>query len=224
MKILVADDEKEICRTIKIYLEHNNYTVDTVYDGEEALECINSSSYDLVILDVMMPKMDGIQVLKTLRNQEISIPVIMLSAKTELEDRIAGLDNGADDYIAKPFYMKELLSRVKALLRRSNSYVTDILRYGNLELNCSSYEIYAGNITKKLINKEFQILELFVRNPGIVFSTENLMEKIWSWDSSASINVVWTNIANLRRKLSDIGADIAIQSIRGVGYKLEEKR
>ena len=161
--------------------------------------------------------------LRTLREQGVAAPVMLLTARDAVEGRVRGLDAGADDYLPKPFAMAEFLARVKALLRRSGNYTADVLALGNLRLNCSTYELSAPGGTLRMNNKEFQLLELFLRSPRRVFSTEELMEKLWGWDSEAEINVVWTNIANLRRKLTQLGADVELRSIRGAGYRLEEK-
>ena len=222
MKILVADDETEIARALKEVLERNKYTADAVYNGSDAFAYAAAGNYDCIILDIMMPGMDGLSVVRRLRGSGIGTPVLLLTALSGLNDRIEGLDVGADDYLAKPFAMPELLARVRALLRRSESYTPDILRFGNVSLNCGSYEISTPSASIKMGNKEFQLMELFMRNPHTVFSTENIMEKLWGWDSDAEINVVWTNIAYLRRKLRECGADISIHSIRGAGYRLEK--
>lgn len=222
MRLLVADDERDITKAIRAVLEHGKYTVDVVDNGVDALSYAQSGAYDAIILDIMMPGRDGLSVLQELRVSGISTPVLLLTARGGLDDRVAGLEAGADDYLPKPFAMVELLARVKALLRRSDSYTMVVLKVGNLRLDCSAYELSAVR-NAKLNNKEFQIIECFMRHPKQVFSSEELMAKFWSWDSEAEINVVWTNIANLRRKLADVGADVEIKSIRGVGYQLEEK-
>ena len=222
MRLLVADDERDIARAVKTVLEHGGYTVDVVNDGSDALSYAQSGAYDGVILDIMMPGRDGLSVLRELRRSGVATPVLLLTARGELDDRVAGLEAGADDYLPKPFAMAELLARVRALLRRSAGYTADVLSFGSLTLNCSTHELSAPAGSVRVNNKEFQIMECFLRSPRQVFSTEDLMAKFWSWDSEAEINVVWTNIANLRRKLAQIGSDVEIQSIRGVGYQLEE--
>lgn len=221
MRILVADDEREITKAIRVVLERQNYTVDVVDNGEDALAYAQGGTYDCIVLDIMMPGIDGLTVLRTLRLAGSAVPVLLLTARGELDDRVAGLEAGADDYLAKPYAMTELLARVKALLRRSGGYAMETVQVGNLCLNCSSYELSTSAQTVKLNNKEFQIMELFMKNPKRVFSTEDLMRKCWSWESEAEINVVWTNIGNLRRKLAQLGSDVEIGSIRGVGYQLE---
>jgi DNA-binding response OmpR family regulator len=222
MRLLVADDERDITRAVKAMLEHSGYAVDTVDNGADALSYAQSGAYDGVILDVMMPGQDGLSVLRELRRCGVTLPVLLLTARGELDDRVAGLEAGADDYLPKPFAMAELLARVRAMLRRREGYAADVLRFGSLCMDCSKRELSAGGPAVRVNNKEFQIMECFLRNPRRVFSTEELMSKFWSWDSDAEINVVWTNIANLRRKLSQIGSTVEIKSIRGVGYQLEE--
>ena len=222
MRLLVADDERDITKAVRAVLEHSKYTVDVVDNGADALEYARDGSYDGIILDIMMPGRDGPSVLQELRELGVESPVLLLTARGELDDRVAGFEAGADDYLPKPFAMIELLARVRAMLRRRTGYTADTLRLGALALDCSACELSSGGRSTRLNNKEFQIMECFLRNPRQVFSTEDLMAKFWSWDSEAEINVVWTNIANLRRKLSQLGAGVEIKSIRGVGYQLEE--
>ena len=223
MRVLVADDERAITKAIRAVLERQNNTVDVVDNGIDALAYAESGAYDCLILDIMMPGKDGLAVLRELRDAGLGTPVLLLTARGELEDRVTGLEAGADDYLPKPFAMTELLARVKALLRRSGGYAPENIQVGNVTLNCSSYELTAPGASVKLNNKEFQIMSLFMKNARRVFSTEEIMSKCWNWDSDAEINVVWTNIGNLRRKLAQIKADVEISSIRGVGYQLEER-
>lgn len=221
MRILVAEDEKEIAKALKTILEKNKYSVDVVYNGADALEYAQQIAYDVLILDVMMPVMDGLEVLKRVRECGIHTPTLFLTAKGELEDRVAGLDAGADDYLSKPFAMSELTARVRALIRRSDSYNPQILSFGNIRLDCSRYLLLSPVGQLRLNNKEFQVMELFLRNPGCVFSTEHLMEKVWGVDSDTEISVVWTNIGFLRKKLKQLDADVQLRTIRGAGYALE---
>ena len=223
MRILVADDEREITKAISAVLVRQNYTVDVVDNGTDALAYALSGAYDCIVLDIMMPIRDGLSVLHELRSAGISAPVLLLTARGELEDRVMGLEAGADDYLSKPYAMTELLARIRALLRRRGGYAAETLTVGKLSLNCSSYTLSSPTAAVKLNNKEFQIIELFMRNPRRVFSTEEIMDKCWSWDSEAEINVVWTNIGSLRRKLAQLDAEVEISSIRGVGYQLEER-
>ncbi len=222
MRLLVADDERDITKAVKAVLERAKYTVDVVDNGGDALEYARAGAYDGIILDIMMPGRDGLSVLQELRSTGVETPVLLLTARGELDDRVAGFEAGADDYLPKPFAMVELLARVKALLRRQTGYTADTLRFGDLTLDSSSYELRAKGRSARVNNKEFQIIECFLRNPKHAFSTEELMARFWSWESEAEINVVWTNIANLRRKLAQLDAGVEIRSIRGVGYQLEE--
>lgn len=224
MRILIAEDEIATAKALQLLLKKNNYTVDIVHNGDDAWDYISTNLYDAIVLDIMMPGKSGIEVLRLLRKNQIRTPVLMLTAKAELEDRIAGLDAGADDYLPKPFAAGELIARVKALLRRSDQYVDSMLRIGNLELDASRYEMSAGGNTVRLTNKEYQLLELFARHPGVVFSSEHLMEKIWGWDSESEIGVVWTHIGFVRKKLRGLNADVEIKTIRGAGYALEVTR
>ncbi len=224
MRILIADDEPEILRVLKDVFEKNNYTVDTSDNGEDAYLYARQTEYDCIILDIMMPGMDGLQLVKKLRQEGSNVPILLLTALDTLDDRVIGLDMGADDYLAKPFAITELEARVRALLRRSDTYSPDIISYGNMRLNGGNYELSTPGHIIRLSNKEFQILECFMRNPNTVFSTENIMARFWNWDSNAEINVVWTYIGYLRRKLDEIDADVIIKSMRGRGYRLELKR
>lgn len=221
MRILIAEDEREIGKVLKVLLERNKYGVDWVSNGEDAYDYIMTGNYDGIILDIMMPGKDGVSVLREIRAQGCTVPVLLLTAKTELADRVEGLDAGADDYLPKPFASTELLARVRAMLRRRSSYLPELLTHGDLTLNCSAFELSANGKTVRLNNKEFQIMELFMRSPHSLFSTEQLMTRIWGWDTDSEINVVWTNIAYLRRKLNELGSLVEIRSVRGAGYVLE---
>ena len=221
MRILIAEDEVGIAKALKLILEKNRFSVDMVHNGTDALDYLLSVSYDAVVLDIMMPGLDGLEVLSRAREAGVSAPVLFLSAKAEVEDRVAGLDAGADDYLPKPFATSEFISRVKALTRRNGSYVPELIRLGNTTLDLSDYTLSTGDRSVRLNNKEFQLMELFMRNRGRVFSTENLMDKVWGLDSDAEIDVVWTYIGFLRKKLKQLCADIEIKTIRGAGYALE---
>lgn len=223
MRILLAEDEVALNKALSKILERNNYTVDSVYDGEEALSYLSSDLYDLLLLDIMMPKLDGIEVLKSIRKNKKTVPVIMLTAKSQREDKIEGLDLGADDYVTKPFDTEELLARIRAVLRRQNENdKTPDKTYGNLSLNLKTYELSTRFSSVKLNHKEFQIMELLIKNPKTVISTEKIMDKIWNADSNADLNVVWVYISGLRKKLSDIKSDVKIKINRHAGYYLEE--
>ncbi len=222
MRILVAEDEVTIARALKVMLEKNKYSVDVVHTGTDALSYITTVSYDALVLDIMMPGMDGIQVLTAARSQGITTPALFLTAKSEIADRVAGLDAGADDYLAKPFAAAEFLARARALTRRSSAYAAPVLTLNGLSLDCGSYTLRTEDGEQRLNNKEFQLMELFLRHPRQVFSTDHLMEKIWGLDSDAEVDVVWTYIGFLRKKLKQLGARVEIRTIRGAGYALEE--
>ena len=221
MRILVAEDESSIARALKALLEKNKYTVDVVDNGTDALAYITSSPYDALVLDIMMPGMDGIQVLRSARAQGVATPALFLTAKSQVEDRVAGLDAGADDYLPKPFASAEFLARVRALTRRSSTYVPSVLTVGNVSLDCNQYDLSTPEGCIRLSNKEYQLMELFMRHPRQVFSSDHLMERIWQADSDAEIDVIWTYIGFLRKKLKQLNANVEIKTIRGAGYSLE---
>ncbi len=221
MRILIAEDETELAKGLKFLLEKNMFTVDMVHDGAEALSYFRCRDYDVVILDIMMPKIDGLEVLRQIREAGSGVPVLMLTAKAEIEDRVIGLEAGADDYLPKPFASPEFIARVRALSRRNTGYTEACLSFGNVKLDCNRYEMSCGGEMVRLNNKEFQLMELFMRNPRFVFSTAHLMDKIWGQDSEADISVVWTYVGFLRRKLKELEADIEIRTARGAGYFLE---
>ena len=223
MKVLIAEDEISIANALKVMLTKNKYIVDVVYNGNEALEYITQFSYDVLILDIMMPETDGLTVLKEIRKQGITTPTLFLSAKSDIEDKVIGLDAGADDYLAKPFASKEFLARVRALTRRSEAFSTNIMTLGNTTLDCNSYTLYTDKAGVRLNNKEFLLMELFLRHPRQVFSTERLMDNVWEQDSNSELDVVWTYIGFLRKKLKSIDSNIEIKTIRGAGYLLEER-
>lgn len=223
MRLLIAEDELEISKVLKMVLEQQKYAVDVVDNGADALDYILDGDYDGVILDLMMPRMDGIEVLRRLRAEENATPVLVLTARSEVSDWVEGLDAGADDFLPKPFAITELLARVRAMLRRRANYVPDVLKLGNLSLDCGRYQLYTGGERRvQLSGKEFQLMEYLMRNPKRIFSTQELMERIWGWNSEAEINVVWTNIAYLRRKLRELNATAEIRSVRGAGYCMED--
>ena len=222
MRILLAEDERSLARALVRILEKNNYAADAVFNGEDALAYLESGDYDAAILDIMMPKMDGITVLKTLRQRGNPIPVIMLTAKAEVDDKVLGLDSGANDYLTKPFDTRELLARLRAVTRNQNTADTK-LRLGNIALDRASFELSSPSGSFRLTSKEFQMMEMLMDNPRRLIPTERFMEKIWGLDSDAEINVVWVYISYLRKKLSALGADIQIKSARNAGYSLEEK-
>ena len=221
MRVLLAEDERSLSRALVKILEKNNYTADTVYNGEDALAYLGSGNYDAAILDIMMPKTDGITVLKKLRKQGNLIPVLMLTAKAEIDDKVLGLDSGANDYLTKPFDTKELLARIRAMTRSQRTADSKMI-FGNISLDRATFELSSPTGSFRLANKEFQMMEIFMTNPRHLVSTERLMEKIWGYDSDAEINVVWVYISYLRKKLSALHADIQIKASRNAGYSLEE--
>ena len=222
MRLLLAEDERELSNALVAILKHNNYSVDAVYNGEDALDYLESEDYDGAILDIMMPKMDGITVLKKIRAQGNQVPILILTAKSNVDDKVLGLDSGADDYLSKPFVAKELLARVRAITRRKTEAVSSVLQFGNISLDCTSFELSSPQGSIKLQNKEFQMLELLIANPRQLISTTRFFDKIWGYESEAELNVVWVYISYLRKKLAALGADIQIKATRNQGYSLEE--
>lgn len=221
MKLLLAEDEKELSKALKAILESNRYSVDAVYDGEDAIYYMENSEYDAVILDIMMPKVDGITALKTVREKGIDVPIIMLTAKSEVDDKVLGLDSGANDYLTKPFSAKELLARLRVLTREKSVSNTSIITVGNLSLDTTTFEMYSPNGKFRLTNKEYQMMEIFMRNPKHIVSTEQLIEKVWGYDSDMENNVVWVYISYLRKKLISLKANVVIKANRNLGYSLE---
>ena len=224
MKLLLAEDEKELSNAIVAILKHNNYSVDAVYDGEDALCYLQNGDYDGAILDIMMPKLDGLSVLRQIRAEGNNVPVLILTARSETDDLVEGLDCGADDYLTKPYSSKELLARIRAMLRRRSSEVSDsVLRFGNTSLDTSSFELSGPLTTIRLASKEFQMMQMLISHPGQLISSERFMEKIWGYDSETEINVVWVYISYLRKKLTAIGSDIRITAVRNSGYTVEKQ-
>ena len=224
MRLLLAEDERELADALVAILRHNNYSVDAVYDGQEALDYLEAQEYDGAILDIMMPKVDGLTVLRTIREKGNSVPMLMLTARTGVDDRVDGLDAGADDYLGKPFAMKELLARIRAMTRRRTETTNPVLQLGNITLNRSSFELASRKGSLRLANKEYQMLEMLMSNPGQIISTERFMEKIWGYDSETEINVVWVYISYLRKKLAGLDADVEIKAVRNQGYSLEVRK
>lgn len=221
MRILLAEDEKSLSKAIISILEHSHYTADAAYDGEEALTYLESGNYDALILDIMMPRLDGIAVLKKLRAQGNPIPVIMLTAKSEVDDKVLGLDSGANDYLTKPFAGKELLARLRAITRAQTGASDSRLSCGNTQLDRASFELSGPGGSYRLTNKEFQILELLMANPTQIISADRLLEKIWGYDSEAEMNTVWVYISYLRKKLGALSSNLQIKAVRNAGYLLE---
>ncbi len=223
MKLLYAEDERSMSEAVSDVLRYHGYTVDQVYDGEDALDYARLENYDGIILDVMMPKRSGLEVLKALRQEGRGTPVLLLTAKGEIEDRIQGLDLGADDYLPKPFAMGELLARVRAMLRRREEFTPDILTCGNLCLNRQTNELSVGKERVVLPRQEFQIMELLMLNRSAYLGTEDILVKVWGYDSDTDVGAVWVYISYLRKRLETLGADVRIAAKRSVGYRLEEK-
>ncbi|MBQ1441540.1 MAG: response regulator transcription factor [Clostridia bacterium] len=221
MRLLVAEDERSLSKALTVILEKNKYSVDAAYDGEEALDYLSVGQYDGLILDIMMPKMDGITVLKKLRAKGNNIPVLMLTAKSEIDDRVTGLDCGANDYLTKPFDTKELLARIRAMTRGRSGAQSSVMTMGNISLDRTTYELSSPSGSFRLANKEFQVMELLMSNPKQLIPTELMMEKIWGFDSDSEISVVWAYISYLRKKLTALNADIKIKASRNAGYSLE---
>jgi len=222
MKLLIAEDNKDISKALVVLFEKQGYSVEAVFNGNDALDYAEFGNYDGIILDIMMPGMDGIEVLRCLRQKKITTPVLMLTAKGELNDRVIGLDAGADDYLPKPFAAAELISRVRAMLRRRSDYQPDVLEIKGVALNKGSLELSFQNQAIRLVNREFQVLEILMENMGQIITTDSFMDRVWGWDSEVEVNVVWVTISNLRKKFTALKAPLSIRAVRGVGYILEE--
>ncbi len=221
MRLLIAESDAAFAHTLKTTLERQKYGADVVSDGGDALDYARTDGYGGLLLALTLPGMGGAEVAAALRREGRRIPVMLLGGSEPLEARVAGLDAGADDCLVRPFASTELLARIRAMLRRSSVYVPDVLTVGSLSLDTSAYQMFTPSGAAPLNNKEFQVLELFMRSPHSVLSAQQLMERVWGWDARAEINVVWTNIASLRRKLTALKADVSIRLVRGVGYVLE---
>ena len=221
MRILLAEDERDLADALEAMLKHNNYSVDTVDNGQDALDYLMLDDYDGAILDVMMPKMDGVTVVQKLREAKKNTPVLLLTAKSEVEDKVYGLDSGADDYLTKPFVIKELLARVRSMTRRQATFTSNVLELGNVSLSKYTFELSTEKDKVRLSNKEYQMMEMLMRNPGNVIQTEQFLERIWGYDSDSEINVVWVNISYLRKKLKALDANVQIKATRNIGYTLE---
>lgn len=221
MRILICEDEKQLADILVAMLQYNNYSVDVVGDGVSAVDYIETGNYDGVILDLMMPKLNGIEVLKKIRTAGMSVPVIILSAKSQIEDKIVGLDCGANDYLAKPFDAGELLARIRAMTRKATQN-NIFLMMGNATLNVANFELVVADGKIKLPNKEFQILEMLMSRKDAVVSVDKLAERIWGYENEVDITTIWVYISNLRKKLVTLSATVQIKVVRGVGYRMEE--
>ncbi|MSC82508.1 DNA-binding response regulator [Eubacterium sp. am_0171] len=224
MKLLFAEDEVSMSEAVVDILTYHKYIVDAVYDGEAALEYARAAQYDGIILDIMMPKMSGLEVLSLLRRERCRTPILLLTAKAEVEDRIQGLDLGADDYLPKPFAMGELLARIRAMLRRREEFTPDIIECGNIALNQQSYELSGNGQTFVLTKLEYRLMETLMLNQGMYLSSEELLVKVWGYETEAELGTVWVYISYLRKRLSSMNANVEIKAKRNIGYTLEVKR
>lgn len=224
MRLLVAEDDPKLLKTLTHLFELNHYLVDGVSNGNDTLEYAMTGEYDGLVFDIMMPGMDGITVLKKLRQTGITTPALFLTAKTETYQRVEGLDAGADDYLPKPFSTPELLARVRAMLRRKDNFTPDILEYNGLQLNRSTYELRFGGNIRSLSGKEFQVMEMLMQRPGMVVTTEQFVTHVWGWETTVDTSVVWVHISNIRKKIEAIGAHVGIRFVRNAGYVLEENK
>ena len=221
MRLLLCEDEKTLSKVIKVLLTSNNYSVDTVFDGEEALDYIRTNIYDGIILDLMMPKINGIDVLKKIRSEGIKTPILILTAKAEIDDKVLGLDSGADDYLTKPFASKELVARSRALVRRGNTQLDSILKFHDLILDSSTLTLSSNSSSVNLSNKEFQIMEMLMANTNHVISNETFFDKIWGFDTEIEISIVWVYVSYLRKKIKELNSRVTIKVIRSAGYRLD---
>lgn len=221
MRLLLCEDEKTLSKVIKVLLTSNNYSVDTVFDGEEALDYIRTNIYDGVILDLMMPKMNGIDVLKKIRNEGINTPVLILTAKADIDDKVLGLDSGADDYLTKPFASKELLARIRALVRRGIDQLDSMLKFHDLMLDSSTLSLSCNSSSINLSNKEFQMMEMLMANTNHIISNETFFDKIWGFDTDIEISIVWVYVSYLRKKIKELNSRVTIKVIRNAGYRLD---
>ena len=222
MRILLAEDEKSLARALVTLLKKYHYEADAVYDGAEALAYLQTGNYDAAILDIMMPGMDGIEVLCRARESGVSLPILMLTAKSDVRDKVTGLDSGANDYMTKPFSAQELLARIRAMTRVSRGMDTNRLTMGNVMLDLTTYELSTPTGSFRLTGKEFQMMEMLLSNQRRLIPTERFLEKIWGYDTDAEVHVVWVYISYLRKKLASLGATVQIRVARNAGYSLEE--
>ncbi|WP_434798438.1 response regulator transcription factor [Terrisporobacter vanillatitrophus] len=223
MKLLLVEDEKQLSEALSQILINNKYSVDAVYDGENGLEYALTDIYDVIILDIMLPKLNGLEILRKLRKENISTPILLLTAKDSVDDKVAGLDLGADDYLPKPFDPKELLARLRAISRRKGEVINDnLLSYGDINLNISNYDLSCKDAVVTLTQKEFEILNYFMQRPRNILSKDDLITKLWGFDSDVEYNNIEVYISFIRKKLTFINSSVKITTIRRAGYKLEE--
>ncbi len=221
MRILVVEDDKDLSSIITKVLKLEKYEVDQAFDGEEGLDFIHQLEYDLIIMDVMMPKLDGLSVVKQIREENNSTPVLILTARSMVDDKVMGLDSGADDYLTKPFVVKELLARIRALTRRNNNVISS-LSYKDITLDPNTYELKSKDVAR-LTAKEYKLMEFLIKNQGIFVSTEKIMSSVWEYDSDCDVSVIWVFISSLRKHLEKVGSNVTIKASRGIGYRLEDK-
>jgi DNA-binding response OmpR family regulator len=224
MRVLVVDDDRKLAGMVRRELEEQGYAVDVAHDGEEGLGCADAGVYDLILLDVVMPGLDGVTVCRRLRERKVGTPVLMLTARDGVEDRVGGLDSGADDYLVKPFNFRELGARVRALVRRGSAAKDTVLRVGDVEVDTLAHEVRRGEQPVELTSKEYAILEYFLRNPNRVLTRTQIAEHAWNYDFEAESNIIDVYVGNLRRKLDDHGDAPLLRTVRGVGYKLTPPR
>ncbi|MDD4027244.1 MAG: response regulator transcription factor [Candidatus Shapirobacteria bacterium] len=222
MKILVVEDEHLIANALKKGLEQEHYTVDLAFDGLDGYDLASSGDYDIVLLDLMLPKMDGMELCRQIRNQQIHVPILMLTAKSQLEDKIKGLNCGADDYLTKPFAFEELLARIRALGRRPQNTASEILTVGDLSINLSNYEVIRQKKIISLSNKEYSLLECLMRHANKILTKDQLIQRVWSYESDILPNTVEVYIRNLRQKIDKNYKVKLIKTVRGFGYKISE--
>ena len=224
MRILIAEDDPKLLKSLVHIFEMNHYAVDGVDNGNDAFDFASSDEYDGLVLDIMMPGMDGVTLLKKLRASGITTPALILTAKTETYQKIEGLDAGADDYLPKPFSTGELLARVRAMLRRKDNFTPDLLTLDGLTLNRSTYELVCGDNTLPLSGKEFQVMEMLMQSRGVIVTAEQLITHIWGWNTNVDTSVVYVHVSNIRKKLDQLGAQLTIKFVRNAGYLLEAKK
>ena len=222
-RILLVEDEEKLARFVELELAHEGYEVERVADGRAGVERALGDDFDLVLLDILLPKLSGMEVLRRVRREK-NVPIIMLSARDAVMDKVAGLDAGADDYVTKPFAIEELLARVRAMLRRKDTYTPDLLEACGLVLDRSTFELSAGSERLSLSAKEYQIVEFFMNHAGMIISADKVLTHIWGWESDVSMSVLWVHISNIRKKLAALGAPASIRFVRGSGYILEASK
>ena len=222
MKILLVEDERDLSQAIQRVLGFQKYDVDTAFDGLTGLEMATSNNYDLVVLDIMLPKLNGFDFVKKIRNDKNNVPILVLTARNEIDDKVLALDLGADDYLTKPFQVKELIARIRALIRRKDSASSKSSNFGNTILDYNNFSLIGPKKEVRLTSKEFKIIDLLLNEQNKFISTEIIMERVWDYDSPAEINVVWVFLSAIRKKLSEIGSNYTIIAERGIGYKIGE--